>query len=354
MKGENTMFLIIDGSALLTSCFFATCSPSIMSEKDIDKKNAMCRSQLKQNRKGVYTNAVEPFLTMILKYIRDYKPDHMAVCFDESHITFRTYLYPDYKAQRDPKPDALKEQKATIMDILNHIGIPCFSDPVYEADDIAGTIAKKFADPFEPVILLTKDHDWLQLIDDNISVWMMMASEDIAFKQREALKRFAAENDILNAGHMPHKCVFFNEAATEASEGVIPKRIAALKGLAGDKSDNIPGVPKLGPKTAAILLGTETCNYPSVSAIFAELDECGPDSKFYKIYIDMLKNYGVRGPEGLVARMNENRELALLSEKLATIYTQIPKYLESKISDYDYELKADMLEKAKSWFEIDP
>lgn len=348
------MFLIIDGSALLTSCFFATCGPSIMSEKDIDKKNAMCRSQLKQNRKGVYTNAIEPFLTMILKYIRDYRPDHMAVCFDESHITFRTYLYPDYKAQRDPKPDALKEQKATIMDILKHIGIPCFSSSVYEADDIAGTIAKKFASPFEPVILLTKDHDWLQLIDDNTSVWMMMASEEAAFKQREILKAVAPENDMFNSGYMPSKCVFYNAKATELAEGVVPARISALKGLSGDKSDNIPGIPGLGPKTARILLGWDSCNYRDVGGIILEAKECSPDTPFYAVFIKMLKMYGARGADAIYKRLIDFEDQALLSEKLATIYTQIPEYLDSKISDYEYKINEQMLEKAKNWFEINP
>ena len=247
-------FLIIDGSSLIHRAFFAL--PPLT------------------NRKGQHTGAVYGFLRMFHKLLQDVQPRWVAAAFDKSRKTFRSKLFADYKGQRKPTPPELKEQFPLCMEVLQTMGIPALELDDYEADDIIGTFAKK-ADPAVEVYIVTGDRDELQLIDGRTRV--MYTKKGIS--------------DIK----------LYDEAAfAEDYEGLAPLQLIDLKGLMGDTSDNIPGVPGVGPKTALKLIA----EYGSVENVLANVD-------------------GIKG-KSLQEKLANNKEQALLSKELATIYTEVP------------------------------
>ena len=247
-------FLVIDGSSLIHRAFFAL--PPLT------------------NRKGQHTGAVYGFLRMFHKLLQDVKPRWVAAAFDKSRKTFRTKLYADYKGQRKPTPPELKEQFPLCMEVLQSMGIPALELDDYEADDIIGTFARN-ADPSVEVYIVTGDRDELQLIDDRTRV--MYTKKGIS--------------DIK---------LYDKTAFAEDYEGLAPLQLIDLKGLMGDTSDNIPGVPGVGPKTALKLIA----EYGSVENVLEHIEE-------------------VKG-KSLKEKLADNKEQALLSKELATIYTEVP------------------------------
>ena len=247
-------FLVIDGSSLIHRAFFAL--PPLTT------------------RKGQHTGAVYGFLRMLHKLLQDVKPRWVAAAFDKSRKTFRTNLYADYKGQRKPTPPELKEQFPLCMEVLQSMGIPALELDDYEADDIIGTFAKK-ANPEVEVYIVTGDRDELQLIDSRTRV--MYTKKGIS--------------DIK---------LYDEKAFAEDYEGLVPLQLIDLKGLMGDTSDNIPGVPGVGPKTALKLIA----EYGSVENVLANID-------------------GIKG-KSLQEKLANNKEQALLSKELATIYTEVP------------------------------
>lgn len=247
-------FLVIDGSSLIHRAFFAL--PPLMTKQ------------------GLHTGAVYGLCNMLLKLLGDLQPAYMAVAFDKSRKTFRTELYADYKGQRKPTPSELSEQFPLAMKVLGTMGIPTLELDNYEADDIIGTFAVHAPEDVE-VIIVTGDRDELQLVDTRTKVYYT--------------KRGISDIQI------------FDEAEFAANyEGLVPKQLIELKGLMGDSSDNIPGVPGVGPKTALKLIK----EYGDVETVLENIDK-------------------VSG-KALKAKLADNKESALLSKKLATICTEAP------------------------------
>ena len=247
-------FLVIDGSSLIHRAFFAL--PPLMTKQ------------------GLHTGAVYGLCNMLLKLLGDLQPAYMAVAFDKSRKTFRTELYADYKGQRKPTPSELSEQFPLAMKVLGTMGIPTLELDNYEADDIIGTFAVHAPADVE-VIIVTGDRDELQLVDTRTKVYYT--------------KRGISDIQI------------FDEAEFAANyEGLVPKQLIELKGLMGDASDNIPGVPGVGPKTALKLIK----EYGDVETVLGNIDK-------------------VSG-KALKAKLADNEESALLSKKLATICTEAP------------------------------
>ena len=247
-------FLVIDGSSLIHRAFFAL--PPLMTKQ------------------GLHTGAVYGLCNMLLKLLGDLQPTYMAVAFDKSRKTFRTELYEDYKGQRKPTPSELSEQFPLAMKVLDTMGIPTLELDNYEADDIIGTFAVHAPEDVE-VIIVTGDRDELQLVDTRTKVYYT--------------KRGISDIQI------------FDEAEFAANyEGLVPKQLIELKGLMGDASDNIPGVPGVGPKTALKLIK----EYGDVETVLENIDK-------------------VSG-KALKAKLADNKESALLSKKLATICTEAP------------------------------
>lgn len=247
-------FLVIDGSSLIHRAFFAL--PPLM------------------NKQGMHTGAVYGLCNMLLKLLGEVNPRYMAVAFDKSRKTFRTEMYAAYKGQRKPTPSELSEQFPLAMKVLSTMGIATLELDNYEADDIIGTFAVHAPQDVE-VIIVTGDRDELQLIDKRTKVYYT--------------KRGISDIHI------------FDEAEFAANyEGLVPKQLIELKGLMGDTSDNIPGVPGVGPKTAMKLIK----EYTDVETVLANIDKVSGKS--------------------LKTKLSEHQEEVLLSKKLATIYTDAP------------------------------
>ncbi len=218
---------------------------------------------------GFPTNALYGFTQMLLKVLKDRRPGHLAVVFDAGRTTFRTKLYPDYKANRAAMPDDLVPQIAPIKDMVRAFNIPALELPGFEADDIIGTIARVCREEGLAVMVVTGDKDLMQIVTD--SVRLLDTMKDKESGPPEVVERF----------------------------GVGPERVIDILGLAGDSSDNIPGVPGIGEKTAMKLIQE-----------FGSLDE-------------LLARAGeVKGKTG--ERLREFADQARLSRQLATIDDHTP------------------------------
>ena len=246
-------FLVIDGSSLIHRAFFAL--PPL------------------KNSKGWSTGAVFGLCNMLLRLLNEHKPKYMAVAFDKSRHSFRTDKFPDYKGQRKPTPDELKEQFPLAIELLNAMGIAALEVDNYEADDIIGTFARKAPEDVM-VLIVTGDRDELQLVDNRTRV---------LFTRRGITDLVIYDEDVFRKEY----------------EGLEPKQIIDLKGLMGDASDNIPGVAGVGPKTALKLIK----EYGSVERVLEHVAEITGKS--------------------LQQKLTDNREKALLSKDLATIFCDV-------------------------------
>lgn len=250
-------FVIFDGSSVLVRAYFATVYPG----RPI------------RAHEGVYTNAVMGFLNMMFSALSQFHPSHCYVAWDESRNTFRKTLYPEYKGTRGELPEPLLHQFDTMQTVLSAIGMCHGSHPDFEADDLMGTMAMKAREEGLGVVILTGDRDALQLVRDEVTVGIM--------------KRGMTDISL------------YTPAALHAEYGVTPAQMIDLKGLMGDSSDNIPGIPGIGPKTAAKLIR----EYHSVENLLGHAENV---------------------PHTLRQRLTLHRETALLSKRLATIALDVP------------------------------
>ena len=252
-------FIIIDGNSLMYRAFFALQTP--MSSRD-----------------GTPTGALHGFLGMLLK-LTDRAPSHMAVAFDVHGPTFRHLKYDEYKAGRRPTPDDLRTQMPILKDILRHMGIAVVECPSYEADDILGTLSRRGEQAGLDVLLVTGDRDALQLITDHTHV--LLTKKGIT------------------------DTVEYDLDTLKESYGLTPEHMRDLKALMGDASDNIPGGPGVGEKTALKLLES----YGDLDGVYAHRNE-------------------ISGKLG--ERIRENEDSARLSYWLGTITTSAPVQTELK------------------------
>jgi len=222
------------------------------------------------NSKGFPTNAILGFTNMLLKIIREKKPEGLVVSFDSPSITGRHMMFEQYKANRKETPADLVEQLPHIRKVISALHIKVFEMPGYEADDIIGTIAKRAASEGSNVYIVTADKDMLQLVDDRVKVYDPM------------------KDRILDRAYVIEKF------------GVGPERVTEYMALTGDAADNIPGVKGIGEKTAKELL-----------ASFASIE-------------DLLEHSGRIPREKLRAMITGSRDIMLMSQKLATIDTAVP------------------------------
>ncbi len=222
-----------------------------------------------KTKKGELVNAVYGFLSVFLKTIKELKPDYVAACFDMPGPTFRHKEYKEYKATRPKAPDELYEQIPKIKSFLDVFNVPIFEKQGFEADDILATIAESMSgtngtstqqgkDKLRPgeeieTIILTGDMDILQLVGKNTKV----------FALRKGIKDM----------------VLYDSAKVQEKYGLSPAQISDMKGLMGDASDNIPGVPGIGPKTASQLLQ----NFDTLEGVYKDgLAEPARHNKTYK------------------------------------------------------------------------
>lgn len=270
MEKKNKL-LLIDGSSVAYRAFFALYN-------QIDRF---------KSPSGLHTNAIYGFHLMLNHLLERVQPTHILVAFDAGKTTFRTEMYADYKGGRAKTPEEFREQLPFIREMLQHLGIHYYDLAQYEADDIIGTLdkmAEKTAVPYD-VTIVSGDKDLIQLTDDNTVV--------------EISKKGVAEFEEFTPAYLMEKM------------GISPVQFIDLKALMGDKSDNIPGVTKIGEKTGLKLL----LEYGSLEGIYD--------------HIDQLKQSKMK--ENLI----KDKEIAFLSRKLVTIDTQAP--IEIGLEDILYQ-----------------
>ena len=266
-----------------------------------------------RTRQGLPTNAVYGFLTMLFKILDEYRPEYISVAFDRKEATFRHTEYAEYKAQRKGMPDELAAQMPVLKDVLDVLGINRLEAAGFEADDIIGTLSRYGENQGIDVFIVTGDRDALQLISSGVKVIYT--------------KRGVSDFQL------------YDIDGVEERYGLSPDKLVDMKGLMGDKSDNIPGVPGVGEKTALKLLH----QFGSLEAVLEGLSHM---------------------PEGkLKENLSQNVQQALLSKKLAAIHRDIPVVIDTgeckrpapnaenvmkKLSELEFN---SLIERAKRLFE---
>ena len=226
------------------------------------------------NAQGQHTGGVYGFLTIMLKVLGEENADYLAVAFDVHAPTFRHELYAEYKGTRKPMPEELREQVPLIKEVLQAMGILTIEKPGLEADDILGTLAKRWEKDGLEVSLISGDRDLLQIASEHIKIRIPKTKGG-----RTEVEDYYAKD-------------------VKAAYQVTPQQFIELKALMGDTADNIPGVPKVGQKTATDLM----VSYGSIKNIYAHLEEISKKS--------------------IRESLAQHRDLAELSLKLAAINTE--------------------------------
>ena len=322
--------LIVDGSSMLTTNYYATLPKSIMFAKTDEEKKAHYKD-IMQSKDGKFTNAVYSTLKMLLKIFEKQGITHTAVVFDKTRDTFRrTELKADfYKANRGATPQPLKEQFASMESILERIGITVLMSDKYEADDLAGSVAKKVEKDI-PTYIITKDHDYYQLANEYTRLWMVQTKQE---KVNELMELYGVEKELTN---LPDKVFEFTPLQVEGEEGVTPAQIPDLKGIVGDTADNIPGVK--GVSSAAPLLLKE---YGTVENLYEYIESCTSKKEKDELKKFWKESLGIsRSP---LTALEKYKEDALLSKKLATIVTDVE--IKQKLEDFKLNVNEQELEK---------
>lgn len=274
-KNTKGKLMVIDGNSLIYRAFYAL---PLLSTKD-----------------GVYTNGVYGFLTMFYRIREEYDVDYLCVAFDKKGPTFRHKAFDQYKATRKSTPNELVQQFPMLKEILTAMNIPQLELDGYEADDIAGTLASLGEENDMEVILVTGDNDYLQLSSDTTKI--LITKKGISELEE------------------------YDEIRIIEEYGLRPDQLIDLKGLMGDSSDNIPGVPGIGEKTGIKLLK----EFGSMENIYENLDKVS----------------GKKRKESLI----ENQSLAFLSRKLGEIIRNVPidlSFEDLKVKEPNWQDLADL------------
>jgi len=254
-KDAKKRLILIDGNSLLYRAFFAL-------------------PQTLTTSTGVITNAVYGFTSMLIRLIKDEKPDCLAVAFDKGIVTFRHETFAEYKGHRPETPNELRHQFGLAKEVLESLDVPVYEKEGFEADDILATAAKKAEEAGNEVLVVTGDRDAFQLISDHVKVMTTRRGiTDIVIYDRQKL----------------------NERY-----GIAPENMPDMLGLKGDPSDNIPGVPGVGEKTATKLIQ----EYGSLEKVYAHLDE-------------------IKG-EKLKENLRQFKDQAEVSKQLAILHFEAP------------------------------
>lgn len=253
---QNERLFLLDGMALAYRAYYSFISRPLI------------------NSKGINTSAIYGFVTALMKILDDERPEHIAVVFDTKEPTFRHKKFPEYKATRQKMPEDMSSQMDRLKEVVRAFNVPSIELPGFEADDIIGTLARRAENEGVLTYMVTGDKDYMQLISPKIKM----------YKPGKA----GGEVEIVD------------ETGVREKFGVSPGQVIDVLGLIGDSSDNVPGVPGIGPKTATPLIQ----KYGTIPALYEHLEE--------------LPQKGVK--EKLAA----HKDLAFLSRELVTIHTEVP------------------------------
>ena len=261
--------IVIDGNSIVNRAFYG-----------------IMGSRMLQTADGTYTNAVYGFLAIMFKELEEVKPDYLAVAFDLKAPTARHLMYEGYKATRKGMPEELAKQMPILKNVLKAMNIDIIEMEGYEADDVLGTLARKGEEKGIEVVLLTGDRDSFQLATDKVKIYIPRT------------KAGKTETEI------------FDKSKVEEVYGVEPLQMIEVKGLMGDTSDNIPGVPGIGEKTALSIIK----KYETIDKLYEAIENNADDLK---------------GKQR--EKIIDNKDLALLSRTLGTINVNVP--IEKDIED---------------------
>jgi len=243
---------------------------------------------------GITTTVVQGFLSILFKLIKEVNPSHIILALDSKGPTFRHELYPEYKAGREPAPPELTEQIPTLEKVIEAFNIPTYFVEKYEADDIIGTISlNAYSEGFNTVIV-SGDKDLFQLINDKTSIWYSSPN------------RFSSDRLVDQDTYLDEK----------GFEGIKPNNVPDLKGLAGDSSDNIKGIPGIGQKVANALLN----KYENLEKIYENLEK--------------IPELSIRGAVRVQGLLEDNKNKAFTSREIATIKKDAPIDLDLNQSEF--------------------
>jgi DNA polymerase-1 len=269
MAKETPLLLLFDGNALVHRAFHAI-------------------PPLTVSKTGEMVNAVQGFASTLLKVLNEIKPTHWAIAFDRPAPTFRHKKFEDYKAQRPKAPEELVSQIKRVHELVDAFNIPAFEIDGYEADDVLGTLSCQAGQQNVDTLIVTGDNDMLQVVSPSTKVMSPRRSFS--------------------------DTVIYDEAGVEQKYGISPTQLSDFKSLTGDPSDNIPGIPGIGEKTAVKLLR----QFDNLEGIYTHIDEITP--------------------EKLQASLHDHKDQVLRNKELATIVTDVPITLDlgaCQVSAYD-------------------
>ena len=268
-KKDKPLLLLFDGNALIHRAFHALPPLSIA-------------------RTGEMVSAVRGFAATLLKLLKENKPTYWAIAFDRPTPTFRHIKFADYKKHRPPTPPELVSQIGRVHQLAEAFHLPAFEIDGYEADDVLGTLGKQASGQGIQTLIVTGDNDMLQIVSSQVNVMTPRRSFS--------------------------DTVIYDESEVQNKYGVLPKQLIDLKALIGDTSDNIPGIPGVGDKTAAKLIQ----QFGTLENVYAHIEEVTPPK--------------------LQALLRDYKEQTFQSRELATIVTDVPVTLDlekCRVSDYD-------------------
>lgn len=256
MKKE--FLLIVDGSSLLATSYYASLPKPIRKEKNEEIKETLYPVLLRQDQHGHYCNALDLFFHTLFTIMTFQRPSHLVICWDAGRNTFRKEIWPAYKSNRQTTPTPLRQQFETAYTICAQLGICQVRDVRYEADDFAGSIACQMAKHL-PVRILTRDKDYFQLINDRIQIWYGMAD-------LEKVKQWRRTHQMPSS--LPSRVVLVDENVLKKEFGYSPASVPMIKSLFGDPSDNIPGVAGMGESRSIVLAE----HYRSIEELYAPIE----------------------------------------------------------------------------------
>ena len=256
MTDQPRQLFLIDGSAYIFRAFFAI--PPLT------------------NAGGLPTNAIFGFTNILLKFLKQYRPEYVAVALDAGRLTFRNEMYADYKGNRPEAPADLIPQFPYFRKVLDALNLPLLELPGYEADDIIATLCERLANQGCELVVVSSDKDLMQLVTDGIK--LLDSAKDRWIGTDEVREKF----------------------------GVTPEQVTQVMGLMGDASDNIPGVKGIGEKTASALIQ----QFQSLENLFDHLDD--------------MEQMKLRGAPRIRQILEAGKDQAFLSRALATVKRDVP------------------------------
>ena len=326
------MFLIIDGSSMLSTNYYGTLPFEVLTAKTDDEK-ASAYNRIMQTSDGKYTNGVFTSIKQILKMLKYQRPEGIAVVFDKTRDTFRREIYPEYKGNRSETPHPLKEQFETLEQFLSDIGIPVYFSDEYEADDFAGSIAKKLESYGKECVLISGDKDYYQLVSPQTKLWRIVTGPQKAKYEKVYNIDFDEYTRVNNFPHGIFETCYGESIMTDGIEvDLLPEQFVDFLAVVGDKSDNIPGVDRVGPLTILPLLR----EYGSLDALYAEIHKADAEGKTKELAKQWKTDLGVKSNP--INALLAGEDKARLSKKLALIKRDV-----DIIADHpcEYELNID-------------